>query len=119
MTSVIHQARPVGARWAASLALATGAAVIAASPASPAFAQYSGGGVAQDPTVFAQNFLAWLQPLLTVIVGGITIGCCVAAAGNPRAVGGIAGTGVFVVGLIWGVPYIPTAMGVLGRLTRA
>lgn len=106
------------ARRVGAVAFAVAPAV--ALSAAPALAQYTAGGVVQDPTVLAQNFLSWFQPLATVVVGAITIGCCVGAAGNPRAVGAVAGTGVFVVGLIWGIPYIPTAMGVLGgALSRA
>lgn len=105
---VLHSA----ARRAGAVALAAAPAV--ALSAAPALAQYTAGGVVQDPTVLAQNFLTWFQPLATLGVGGITIGCCVAAAGNARAVTGIAGAGVFATGLIWGFPYIPTAMGALG-----
>ena len=113
MTDVIQHVRPSGARRAAASALAAAAVALAAAPA---FAQYTGGGVTYDPGTLANNFLTWFQPVATVVAGAVTIGGCMGAAGNGRQVAGIAGTGAAVVGLIWGIPYLPTAMGVAGAL---
>lgn len=109
MNNVVHQVCRNGARRATALAIAAGGAVIVAAPA---FAQGVTGGVTYDPTTLANNLLVYLQPLLTVVAITMTIAGCAMCSNNPRAVGGVVGAGVGAIGLIWGLPYAPTAMGV-------
>ncbi len=117
MTIPIQCTPPRGARRAAALALAAGAVVFSAGPA---LAQGTAGGVTYDPNTLANNFLAWLQPLLTVVAIAITAAASAGSANNPRQIGPIVGAGVFAIGCIWGFPYIPTAIGVAtSMLTRA
>ncbi len=117
MTTVTRRTHRDAARRAAVLALAAGAIVLAAGPA---FAQGTAGGVTYDPNTLANNLLSWLQPLLTVVAIAITAAASAGSANNPRAIGPIVGAGLFAIGLIWGLPYAPTAMGIAtSMLTRA
>lgn len=116
MTAAIQHTRPNGARRATAFALAAAALVLA----GPALAQGTAGGVTYDPNALANNFLTWLQPLLTVVAIAITAAASAGSANNPRQIGPIVGAGVFAIGCIWGFPYIPTAIGVAtNALTRA